>query len=197
MMPLSRTVALAALLAVVALPARGQGTAKQQAIDPLIKSQLWPQKELSPTQQEYKDRVVAMRDTVTRLKATIEQVERARRSRTSTAVLASATRVLGRDCGVVRRNAQEMRTWAAGLSTDDPRFGEPAVRAFRSALERLERGMGSCAQRITTMVATDAIDPDRVLAVMDDARGLLEDYERAAKDLTRTLDISIEPTERS
>lgn len=197
MTPPSRRWALLGLLLAAALPLHAQGAAKQQSIDPLTKSQLWPQKELSPAQQEYKDRVIAMRDTVTRLKATIEQVERARRSRTSTAVLTSATRSLGRDCSMVRRNAQAMRSWAAGLSTDDPRFGEPAVRSFRGALERLERGAGSCGERVTSMLAVDALDPDRVLQIMDDARRVIEDYERAAKDLTRTLDIPIEPTDKS
>jgi len=193
----SRAWALGTGLVLLAAPAMAQGNAKVRTIDPLTQSHLWPEKELSPAQQEYKDRVIAMRDTVTRLKASVEQVERARRSRTSAAVLTSSTRVLGRDCAMVRRNAEVMRTWAAGLTTDDPRFGEPAVRAFRGALERLDTGMGRCASRLTDLLARETLDPDQVLRVMDDVRGVVADYERAAKDLTRTLDIPIEATDKS
>lgn len=193
----TRSWALLLGLALGAAPAAAQGNAKVRTLDPLTQSQLWPEKALSPAQQEYKDRVIAMRDTVTRLKATIEQVERARRSRTSRAVLTSSTRALSRECTTVRRNAQAMRTWAAGLSTDDPRFGEPAVRSFRGALERLDLGMGRCDTRLTELFAREDLDPDQVLRVMDDIRAVVAEYERAEKDLSRTLDIPIEATEKS
>lgn len=175
-----------------------QGRGREKSLSPNVRSQLWPEQQLTPSQQEYKDNVVAMRDSVIRVKATIEQVDRARRRRNAPTVMLAASRRLIDDCQRVDRNAERLMPWAQGLSTDDPEFGEGALRTFREALADLKLQMASCGARLTQLTShRDSLVRDEVYEVLQRSRKAISEYETATLSLTKTLKITILPTEKS
>lgn len=195
-----RSIVVTAILGgLLAAPLAAQGANKQQALDPNVQNQLWPSRKLSPAETDFKDRVVAMRDTIIALQATVEQADRARRTRNSPAVLASQSRVTGVSCARVERNAAELRSFAAGLSTNNERFGEPAIERFRTAIDDLHRTMGACTADLDRLVANgpDKLDPDKVLDVLNAVRTATANYSKAAEGLAKTLNIRIEATDKS
>lgn len=183
----------------LAAPITAQGANKQQALEPHVQNQLWPSRQLSPAETDFKDRVIAMRDTIIALQATVDQTDRARRNRNTPAVLASQTRATGVSCARVERNAADLRTFAAGLTTDDQRFGEPAIRHFRAAIDGLHRTMGRCSADLDRLLADgpDKLDPDKVLTVLNAVRTATTNYSQAAQGLAKTLNIRIEATDKS
>lgn len=197
---LCRSVISTAMLGgLLVAPLGAQGAAKQATLEPHVQNQLWPTRKLSPAETDFKERVVAMRDTIISLQSTVEQTDRARRSRNSPAVVFSMSRAVGASCSRVERNSLELKTFAAGLSTDDQRFGEPAIRRFRAGVDSLHRTMGRCRTSLDQITAdgTDKVDPDKILTVLNTVRTAMSNYLRAADGLAKTLDIRIEATDKS
>lgn len=182
-----------------AAPLAAQGTAKQQKLENHVKDQLWPTRPLSAAESDFKGRVVAMRDTIIALQAVVEQADRARRTLHSPAVLLSQSREVGVACSRVERNSVELKRFASGLSTDDQRFGQPAIRRFQSAIDTLHRTSGTCRTSIDRLVAVDPskVDPDKLLTVFNQIRTAAANYEVAAQGLAKTLDIRIDATDKS
>jgi hypothetical protein len=193
-----RSLYAATLMLGAALPVAAQGARQVGTIAPHIQSQLWPTRELSPAEAEFKTRVVAMRDSLIALSATIDQADRARRNRTTPAVLMSQTRALTASCSRVERNSKSFGEWAGTLSTNDSRYGEPAIRDFRRALDQLNAAVIHCRAESTRLTAApDSLDPDKVFYLLQATRPVIAEYGRAAAALAKTLNIRIEATERS
>ncbi len=193
----ARTAVLTALVAGIALPVAAQRPGAGNTADrlpPHVQSQLWPERELSPVEQELKDRVIVMRDTLTRVQATIATLQRQERSGATTGVIRSSARALAADCARSRRTAESMAGFAASLSTDDARWGEPAVQAFRSAVRDLIAAMGRCNTALAGHAEAATPDAARVLADASAAGETVRKYDRAELDLLRTLKIRIDPT---
>lgn len=197
---LCRSVISTAMLGgLLVAPLAAQGANKQGTLEPHVQNQLWPTRKLSPAETDFKERVVAMRDTIISLQATVEQADRARRTRNSPAVVYSLSRSVGTSCGRVERNGRELKTFAAGLTTNDPRFGEPAIRRFRTAIDSLHRTMGRCQSSLDQITAdgADKVDPDKILTVLNTVRSAMSNYLQAAEGLAKTLNIRIEATDKS
>lgn len=195
-----RSVAATALLGgLLAAPVAAQGASKQATLDKHVQSQLWPTRDLSPAEADFKARVVAMRDTIIALQATVEQADRARRTRNSPAVLASMGRALGASCARVERNGTELKTFGDGLSTDNEQFGQPAIRRFQGAIDSLLETVGRCQTDMARITAPGMgnIDPDKFLGVLNRVRPVLLSYLQAAEGLAQTLSIRIDATEKS
>ncbi len=192
--------ALALLLALPLLPlaAQGGGNSKARELAPHIQSQLWPDRELTPPEQEFKDRIVMMRDTVIALRATIDRADRARRTRNTPAVLMSQTNALSRDCVRVGRNSAPLVEWSATLSTNDNQFGEPALKRFRSAIRAVDAAAARCQTETARLTGNrDGLDPDGVYRLLSELRPVLSEYDQAAIALAKTLKIRIDATDRS
>ena len=86
-----------------------------------------------------------------------------------------------------------MQTFAAGLTTDNARWGETALTAYRESLVSLQRALTACEQQAKDAAEGKAADPDRLVATATTTRGAVRDYERALRGLLRTLKIRLEP----
>lgn len=189
-----RLAALVIALAGLALPAAAQQPGSNaKNLPPHVAGHLWPQRELSPVEQELKDRVVTMRDTLTRVHATVAMLQRQHRARAATGVIRSTARTLAADCARSGRLASSMAEFAATFSTNDPKWGEPSVRAYRTALDDLVAGMRRCNESVTVQVEADEPNLDRLAAAGTQATEVVSRYDRAELDLFRTLKIRLDP----
>lgn len=189
-----RLAVLVTALAGLALPAAAQQPGSNaKNLPPHVAGHLWPQRELSPVEQELKDRVVTMRDTLTRVHATVAMLQRQQRARAAAGVLRSTARTLAADCARSGRSAASMVEFAATFSTNDPKWGEPTVRAYRTALDDLVAGMRRCSEAMTTHVEASEPDRDRLVAAAGAATEVVSRYDRAEMDLFRTLKIRLDP----
>lgn len=192
---ISRTtaVALAALCLAPALAAQAPGSGSANALPPHLIGQLWPERELSPVEQELKDRVVRMQDSVATFHASHALLLRQRRGNASAGVLRSAVRSLGNECARMGRNGKEMASFAATLRTDNERWGETAVRAFRDALTGLDQAMARCDAAMIRHRDAETMDRERASADASAAADAVVAYERAEKGLLNTLKIRVDP----
>lgn len=167
-------------------------------LPPHVQAQLWPTRELSPAEQELKTHVTALTDSLTRIDATGTLIERNFRSGASVAMARSAARSLTIDCARAARTAQPAVAFAATLSTSDPKWGEPAVRAWRAGLGELVRQLGSCEQAAQAQVA-GGTEPshDQLAAIAARVGQALVDYRRSEQGLLRTLKIDMDPVKKS
>lgn len=189
-----RAAAGSLLALIVATPAAAQRPGSNaERLPPHVQQQLWPERELSETEQELHDRVVVMRDTLTRVHATIALLQRQHRSGAGAGVIRSTARTLASDCARAERTAGTMATFAADLSTDDTQWGEPSVRAFRAAIGDLVPAMGRCNTSLTDHAASDQPDGQQVVAEALRAEEVVNKYDRAERDLLRTLKIRVDP----
>ena len=184
MIAVRRSAAIALALSAVSLPLAAQapgGNAKN--LPPHVQEQLWPEREMTPVEHELRERVYVMRDSLTRVHATVSMLQRQQRSQASAAVIRSTARALAAECVRSGRVADSMAVFAAGFSSNDPKWGEPTVRAYRAALSDLVTGMRRCHEVMTAQVeATETAAGDAVGR-----------YDRAEKDLFRTLKIRLDP----
>lgn len=166
-------------------------------LPPHIASQLWPERELSPTELELKNHVITLGDSLTRVEATGAQVERHFRSGASTAVVRSSARNLASDCVRAGRTTGPVGQFAATLSTSDPKWGEPAVRAWRLGLTELARQLTGCEQGASAIVSATDVSAERLATVADRVGRALVEYRRSEQALLRTLKITIDPGEKA
>lgn len=178
------------------LPVAAQNPgANAKDLPPHVVEQLWPERELTATEQELKDRVQVMRDSLTRIHATVSLLQRQQRSQASVGILRSTARALAADCARGGRNAESMSAFAASFATNDSKWGEPTVRAYQAALADMVGAMRRCTEAVTAEVE----DPDvaKLRAAANAADESVRRYDRAELDLFRTLKIRLNPREKA
>lgn len=153
--------------------------------------ELWPERPLSPAEQDLRDRVVVLRDSLHAVEATAARLSRALRG--SSAVTLAAGRTLNSDCQAAARATAVMRDFSEGLSTNDSKWGDKALADFRTTLVKLERSMNSCDATTAKAVASPETDTKALGATQLQAVAAIRDYDRAVKGLLRTLNIPLDP----
>jgi hypothetical protein len=167
-------------------------------LPPHVAAQLWPERELSPVEQELKRHVTVLGDSLTRVDATGALIERQSRAGASAALVRSASRNLANDCIKAGRATTPATAFAATLSTNNARWGEPAVRAWRSGLATLTRELATCERAANGFVAgATAEDAERLREVSNRVGQALVEYRRAEQALLRTLKLPITPDQKS
>jgi hypothetical protein len=195
---IERLAAGTVLALLAAMPLAGQQPGRNAGqLPPHVVEHLWPERELSPTEQEFKDRVIVIRDSLGRIRATASQLQRQQRSGAGIGVIRSSARALADDCARGRRSAESMAGFAATLTTNDAEWGLPAVLAYRAALGELDTGLRQCSEAIAGEVERSEPDVDRVLTIATAAHTAVTRYDRAELDLLRTLKIRVDPGSRS
>jgi hypothetical protein len=168
------------------------------ALPPHVQAQLWPERELSPVEQELKQHVTTLGDSLTRIDATGAMIERQSRSGASAAIVRSSARNLATDCARAGRAAVPATTFAGTLSTNDAKWGEPAVRGWRSGLANLGRDLSACERAATAFVASgSATDADALREVSQRVGQGLIAYRRTEQALLRTLKLDVQPGNKS
>jgi hypothetical protein len=165
--------------------------AQQPSGLPAPDKSLWPERPLSPAEQELRDAVVVLRDTLYAVEATAARIERGLAG--SPAVLRATGRTFNTECARGARATGVMRAYAGGLSTDNTNWGQAALTDFRKALVTLEAAMVSCDQASAKAIATTPVDAAALKAVQVKTVLAIREYERSAKGLLRTLDIQLDP----
>lgn len=159
-----------------------------------VRAQLWPERQLTPVEQELKDHVTVLSDSLVRIDATGSQIARQTRAGASAAIVRSSARTLAGDCSRAGRVTGSVSTFAAMLTTSDAKWGEPAVRGWRSGLAELTRELARCERSATAMVEGAAgSDGDQLQGISARAGQALLAYRRTEGALLRTLKISIDP----
>jgi len=167
-------------------------------LPPHVQAQLWPERELSPVEQELKTHVTALSDSLTRIDATGAQIDRHFRAGANAAMARSSARTLATDCARAARTAQPAVQFAATLSTNDAKWGEPAVRGWRSGLAELMRQLSSCEQGANALTnAADGVSNERLAALATRVGQSLVEYRRTEQALLRTLKIDIDPVKKT
>jgi hypothetical protein len=167
------------------------------ALPPHVQAQLWPERELSPVEQELKQHVTTLGDSLVRIDATGAMIERQSRAGASAAIVRSSARNLAADCSRAGRAAVPATSFAATLSTNDAKWGEPAVRGWRSGLATLGRDLSACERAANAFVETGtAADADALRDVSHRVGQGLVTYRRSEQALLRTLKLSIEPVKK-
>lgn len=152
---------------------------------------LWPERPLSPAEQELRTAIVVLRDTLYSVDATAARLERGLEG--SPAVLLSTGRTLNAECARGARATGVMRAYAAGLSTDNAKWGDVALTDFRKALASLENAMISCDQGTAKAIAVTPVDGPALKLAQTKTVAAIRNYERSVKGLLRTLNIPLDP----
>ena len=168
------------------------------AIPEHVRAQLWPERQLSPVEQELKDHVTLLSDSLTRIDATGSQIARQARAGASAAIVRASARALTGDCARAARATGPVSAFAATVTTGDAKWGEPAVRSWRSGLTQLSRDLAQCERAASAMIegATSA-DGEKLQAVSTRVGQALLAYRRSEEALLRTLQISIDPLRKT
>jgi hypothetical protein len=182
-----RLVRLALVVSLLPVPLLAQ----QPSGLPKPDQSLWPERPLSPPEQELRDAVVVLRDTLYSVDATAARLERGLAG--SPAVLRSTGRSLNAECARGARATGAMRTYAAGLSTDNARWGDLALTDFRKALSTLEAAMVSCDKVSAKAIEADTVDAASLRQAQVNTVLAIRNYERSVKGLLRTLNIPLDP----
>ena len=148
---------------------------------------LWPEKPLSPVQQELKQAVIVLRDTLRAVDATVSRLERAHAAGT-TSVVAASGRTLASDCARAARGAAVIQNQVKGHTTS-ARWGDLALARYRLSLDSLRRVMSSCSTDLTTGSPAHAV----LVRVGLSARAAVDQYEVALDAMLRTLSIPLDP----
>jgi hypothetical protein len=165
--------------------------AQQPSGLPVPDKSLWPERPLSPAEQELRDAIVVLRDTLYTVDAVAARLERGLEG--SPAVLRATGRTLNAECARGARATGLMRAYAAGLSTDNAKWGEVALTDFRKALATLEAAMTDCGQASAKAIESNPADADALKAAKTKTVAAIRDYERSVKGLLRTLNIPLDP----
>ena len=152
---------------------------------------LWPERPLSPPEEELRQAVVVLRDTLYAIDATAARLERGLEG--SPAVLRATGRTLNVECARGVRATGVMRSYATGLSTNNAKWGDAALTDFRKALVSLEAAMVSCDQGTAKAITANPVDGPALKAAQTRTVAAIRAYEGAVKGLLRTLDIPLDP----
>ena len=191
---LTRTAALVGLLTLAAGPLVAQQREASADLPPHVRAQLWPTRPLSPAEQELKDRVIVLRDSVAVLDGSVALLQRQQRGNAASGVLRSSGRRIATNCAAGHRAAEVMEAYARDLTTDNARWGETAVRTFRDGVGQLVRETAACERTLGEVLAADgAPDPERLAAVARAVERSTAIYTNAVNGLLNTLEIRIDP----
>lgn len=153
--------------------------------------ELWPERPLSPPEQELRDAIIVLRDSLHAVEATAARLGRGLRG--SPAVMMATGRTLNGDCQRAARATGTMREYAAGLSTDNAKWGDLALDDFRKSLAQLEQTLKSCDATTAKAIATTGPDAKALGTAQTQTVVAIRDYDRAVKGLLRTLKIPLDP----
>lgn len=168
------------------------------ALPPHVQAQLWPERELSPVEQELKRHVTALTDSLTRVDATGALIQRQSRAGASTAIVRSSARNLANDCARAARATTPATAFAGTLSTNNAQWGEPAVRGWRTGLATLARDLGACERAASGFVTSGKAEDAEALRQVSERVGQgLVAYRRTEQALLRTLKIDATPGSKS
>lgn len=187
----ARLIAPLILSLVILAPATGQAQSTTPSGLPTATRDLWPERPLSPAEEDLRDRIVVLRDSLHFVESTAARLNRGLQG--SPAVTLATGRTLNGDCQAAARATGVMREFAAGLSTDNAKWGDKALEDFRSTLAKLERSLNSCDATTAKAVASAAPDVKALDATQVQAVAAIRNYDRAAKGLLRTLKIPLDP----
>jgi hypothetical protein len=187
----ARLIAPLILGLVILAPAVGTAQSTVPSGLPTATRDLWPERPLSPAEEDLRDRIVVLRDSLHFVESTAARLNRGLRG--SPAVTLATGRTLNGDCQAAARATAVMREFAAGLSTDNAKWGDKALEDFRSTLAKLERSMNSCDATTAKAVASSEPDIKALGATQVQAVAAIRDYDRAVKGLLRTLKIRLDP----
>ncbi len=160
-------------------------------LPPHVEEQLWPQRQLSPAEQQLKDHVIVLMDTLGVVRATNARVARQTSAGASAAVIRSVSRALANDCGRAVRTAGPVAEYGASLSTDNARWGDTAIERWRNALADLTSAMTSCEEAAIAQI--EGRDGKSLAAIAQRAEAAVVSYQRAESALLNTLQIKIDP----
>lgn len=184
-------------LAVVATPLLAQAPTEKPRVGQGQKfkskaEDLWPERTLSPAEQELKTKVIVLRDTLFAIDATAARLIRANEAGKGSVVTASG-RALGVDCARGVRATAVMSAHARGLSTSNKKWGDGALGTFRSALTDLDKALRRC-ETAGTIKAGDPIPSNAAFSeVATGTVAAIRRYEVAQKGLFKTLQIPLDP----
>ncbi len=191
--PVHAVLALAVLAAPLAAqapttaPRVGQGQKyKSKAED------LWPERALSPAEQELKAKVIVLRDTLFAIDATAARLLRANAAGKPSVVTASG-RALGTDCARGVRATAVMSTHARGLSTSNKKWGDGALNTFRTALADLDKQLRRCESAGTVAPRSTPPSTTAFAELATSTVAAIRRYEVAQKGLFKTLQIPLDP----
>ncbi len=197
-----RALALVVLVAPLTATAQSSVTSPRPGgpgpdLPPHVREQLWPERALSPVEAELKQHVVVLTDSLRRIDAIKAQIDRQTRAGTNAGIVRSSARTLASDCARGNRTMGPVQNFAGGLTTSDPKWGDPAVRDWRNGLAALTRALTTCEQAATALIdKATAEDSERLQAVSERASQALVAYRRTEQGLLNTLKISIDPAKR-
>lgn len=175
-------------------PRPGEGV----ALPAHVQAQLWPERTLTPIEAELKRHVTDMTDSLVRFDATVALLERHRAAGASNALIRATVRSLGSDCARAGRTAVPVDAFAQTLTTDNPRWGDGALRSYRQALVTLRREMQGCSQSAETMAGTTREVPvSGAMSLASRATEAVRGYQRAEQGLLRTLRMETLPDRRN
>jgi len=169
-------------------PRPGQGEIN---LPPHVREQLWPKRELSPVEQQLRDHIVTMIDSIGVLRSTNAQIARHTSANASSAMLRSVTRSLVRDCARASRTTVPVAEFGATLSTNNAKWGDSAINNWRTALANFRNEMDRCERDAQQQV--ESPDRDRLARVAQQAEAAVVTYQRAESALLNTLKIEIDP----
>jgi hypothetical protein len=192
-----RTLHAMIALAVLAAPLAAQAPAEKPRVGQGQKfkskaEDLWPERELSPAEQELKSKVIVLRDTLFAIDATAARLIRANEAGKGSVVTASG-RALGVDCARGVRATAVMAAHARGLSTSNKKWGDGALNTFRGALTDLDKSLRRC-EAMGTIKAGDPVPSDAAFTELATGTvAAIRRYEVAQKGLFKTLQIPLDP----
>lgn len=158
------------------------------------RAQLWPERALSPAEQELKDHIIVLRDSLAGVDAAAALAQRQALAKNSKAVVRSSGLSLQRQCDRSVRASGVMREYSVAIATDDEKWGQPAVRTFRAAVVDLLQAMTKCSDSIGQLDFTNAESNayNKLGSIALESRNAIAAYSSAASGLLNTLKIPIE-----
>lgn len=158
---------------------------------PLPDKSLWPERPLSPPEQELREAIIVLRDTLYSVEAVGARLERGLGG--SPAVLLSTGRAFHLECARGARASGEMRRYAGGLSTNNAKWGDLALADFRASVTALEKAMQRCDEGSAKAIAATPLDKEALRLSQVNALKAIRDYQLSVKGLLRTLNIPLDP----
>ncbi len=181
----------AAMLTLLLVGSPALAAAQQSSGLPTPDKSLWPERPLSPPETELREAVIVLRDTLFSVEAVAVRLERGFGG--SPAVLLATGRAFHLECARGTRASAQMRTYAAGLSTDNAKWGDLALGDFRKSVAALEGAMKRCDEASAQAITVAPVDAEALRLTQVSAMKAIRDYQLSVKGLLRTLQIPLDP----
>ena len=174
---------------VIVAPLAGPSLAAQTRA-PVTAPGLWPERTLAPSQKEFRDAVIVLRDSLRAVLATAARLDRAQAAG-SNAVVASNARSLVSECERASRGAAHLQEQIKGFTTSEQR-GNDALDRFRRALLALQHDMAACGTEVNAAVLP-TVTGDKLGAAHAKATKAISAYDVAVQAIMKTLSIPLDP----